>query len=51
MQLLKNVSLVCQSINLASCILGGYVDDEINALIGALAPMETIPGIIVIGKD
>lgn len=47
----QNISLVCQSINLSSCIIGGYIDDEINALIGVHAPMETIQGIIVIGKD
>lgn len=47
----QNVSLVCQSIGLASCILGGYIDDDINALIGLHAPMETIQGIIAIGKD
>lgn len=46
----QNISLICQSINLSSCIIGGYMDDEINRLIGVSSPMETIQGIIAIGK-
>lgn len=47
----QQISLICESMNLASCILGGYIDDSINALLNITTPLETIQGIIVIGKE
>lgn len=47
---LQNISLICENMNLASCILGGYVDDAINNFLGINPPLETIQGIIIIGK-
>ena len=46
----QNISLICESMNLSSCILGGYIDDSLNALLNITPPMETIQGVIVIGK-
>lgn len=47
---LQNISLICEHLDLSSCILGGYVDDAINEILGVNSPLETIQGIIVIGK-
>lgn len=46
----QNISLICESLNLSSCILGGYQDDGINEFLGVITPVETIQGIMVIGK-
>ena len=47
----QNISLICESMNLSSCILGGYLDDSINALLDITSPMETIQSVIIIGKS
>lgn len=47
----QNLSLVSESLNLASCILGGYLDDDINELLGINGVTETIQNVIVIGKQ
>ncbi len=47
----QNISLICESLKLGSCILGGYIDDNINSFLKVISPVETIQGIIVIGKN
>ena len=47
----QNISLTCTAINLASCMVGSFVDDKINEIIKADGTLETIQGIIVIGKE
>jgi SagB-type dehydrogenase family enzyme len=46
----QNISLVCQAINLASCMVGSFVDNKVNDLIKADGTLETIQGVIIIGK-
>jgi SagB-type dehydrogenase family enzyme len=46
----QNISLICDAINLGSCMVGSFVDDRINEYIKADGTLETIQGIIIIGK-
>jgi len=46
----QTISLLAESINLGSCMLGGYNDDKVNDFIGIDGVFETINNIIVIGK-
>jgi len=46
----QTLSLLAVSINLDSCMLGGYNDDKINEFLGVDGVFETINNIIVIGK-
>jgi len=46
----QNLSIICTHLGLKSCILGGYLDNEINKMLGVQSPFETIQGLIVIGK-
>lgn len=47
----QNISLICSAINLASCMIGSYIDNKVNELIKADGILETIQGIIIIGKE
>lgn len=46
----QNMSLICQDLGLSSCMLGGYIDDRINNFLGLIPPMETIQGVLILGK-
>ena len=46
----QTISLLAESINLGSCMLGGYNDDKVNEFLGVDGVFETINNIIVIGK-
>lgn len=45
-----SLSLLSESLNLKSCMLGGYLDDKLNELLGIDGVYETVNNIIVIGK-
>ncbi|MDR1200160.1 MAG: nitroreductase family protein [Tannerellaceae bacterium] len=45
----QNISLVSEALGLSSCMLGGFLDDEINSFLEIDGPSETIQNIIVIG--
>lgn len=45
----QTISLLAESINLGSCMLGGYNDDKVNSFLGVDGVFETINNIIVIG--
>ncbi|WP_452598087.1 SagB/ThcOx family dehydrogenase [Pontimicrobium sp. MEBiC01747] len=47
----QNINLVCEHINLASCMVGFYYDDKINELLEVNGVGETIQNILVIGKE
>lgn len=47
----QTISLLATSINLASCMLGGYYDDKVNDFLGIDGVFETINNIITIGKE
>jgi len=47
----QTVSLLAESINLGSCMLGGYNDDKVNTFLGIDGVFETTNNIIVIGKS
>jgi SagB-type dehydrogenase family enzyme len=47
----QNISLVCPSINLGTCMIGSFDDDKINEWIKADGTFESIQNIIVIGKE
>lgn len=46
----QNISLVCEAIGLGSCMIGGFLDDEVNNLLGLDGVTETVLNVIVIGK-
>lgn len=47
----QNASLVSEALGLSSCMVGGYMDDEINEFLGIQDNSETIQNIIIIGKE
>jgi len=44
------ISLIAESMKLGTCMLGGYLDDEMNDFLGIDGAFESINNIIVIGK-
>lgn len=48
--LAQNISLICEAIGLSSCMLGGFIDDDINKILGIDGTTESIQNIIVLGK-
>jgi SagB-type dehydrogenase family enzyme len=44
------ISLIAESINLGSCMLGGFLDDEVNDFLELDGTFEAVNNIIVIGK-
>ncbi len=47
----QNMSLICESMRLGSCMLGFYHDDQINELLGINGFGETVQNILVVGKE
>ena len=47
----QNINLICEHINLASCMVGFYYDNKINELLDVNGVGETIQNILVIGKE
>lgn len=47
----QTISLLSVSMNLCSCMLGGYHDDMMNDFLGVDGVFETINNIIVLGKE
>lgn len=47
--LTQNISLIGEALGLGSCLLGSFVDDNINSLLGADGVFETIQTAMVIG--
>ena len=48
--LTQNISLLAEFLELGSCVLGSYVDDNINQILSADGTFETVQNVIVIGK-
>lgn len=46
----QNISLICEAIGLSSCMLGGFIDDDINKILDIDGATESIQNIIVLGK-
>lgn len=49
--LTQNISLLTEFLGLGSCVLGSYVDDNINQILNADGTFETVQNVIVIGKN
>ncbi len=49
--LTQNILLLAEFLGLGSCILGSYVDDNINQILVADGTFETVQNVIVIGKN
>ena len=49
--LTQNISLLAEFLELGSCVLGSYVDDNINQILSADGTFETVQNVIVIGKN
>jgi SagB-type dehydrogenase family enzyme len=49
--LTHNISLLAEFLGLCSCVLGSYVDDNINQILAADGIFETVQNVIVIGKN
>ncbi|MCY1633350.1 SagB/ThcOx family dehydrogenase [Marinifilum sp. D737] len=47
----QNISLISEAIGLSSCMIGSFIDNELNKLIRADGVLESIQGVIVIGKN
>lgn len=45
-----SLSLIAESLKLKSCMLGGYLDDKLNALLDIDGVYEAVNNVIVIGK-
>ena len=46
----ENMSLICEALGLSSCMIGSYIDEEVNSLLYADGVFETIQSVIVVGK-
>lgn len=46
----EHMSLVCEAFGLSSCMIGSYLDEEVNSLLSADGVFETIQSVIVVGK-
>lgn len=46
----QNISLVCEALGLGACMIGGYLDNAVNDLLGLDGLFETVLNVIVIGK-
>ena len=46
----QNIGLISEALGLGSCMVGSYLDDEVNQLLGITDGSETIQNIIVLGK-
>ena len=46
----QNISLICTALKLGTCMIGSYIDDEMNEIIKADGVLETIQNVIVVGK-
>ena len=49
--LTQNISLLAEFLELGSCVLGSYVDDNINQILSADGTFESVQNVIVIGKN
>lgn len=49
--LTQNLSLLAEFLGLGSCVLGSYVDDNINQVLTADGTFESIQNVIVVGKN
>ena len=47
--IMQNIYLSSSVLNLGCCAIGGYLDDNINKLLGFVAPYQTVLNAIVIG--
>ncbi|MBT0553057.1 SagB family peptide dehydrogenase [Riemerella anatipestifer] len=47
--LAQNISLISEALDIGTCMVGGYIDDEINEFIGIDGLLETIQNVMVIG--
>ena len=46
-----NISLVCEALGLGSCMVGGYLDDELHRFLGIDGASEAVMNVMVIGGD
>ena len=46
----QNMSLIAESLNIGTCMLGGYYDDKINEFIGIDGLLESVQNIMVFGS-
>ena len=45
----QTISLLAETVNLGTCMLGGYIDDRVNEFMGIDGVFETINNVIVLG--
>lgn len=45
----QTITLLAESANLGTCMLGGYIDDKVNEFLGIDGVFETINNLIVVG--
>ena len=50
-ELAQNISLLCAAIGLGSCMIGGFMDDELAALIEINPDEESVICPIIVGKE
>ena len=45
----QQLSLVAESMELGSCMLGSYFDDEVNEMLGVDGALESVQNVMVVG--
>lgn len=45
----QNMSLVAEALDLGTCMIGGYLDDEVNEFLGIDGVLESVQNVIIIG--
>ncbi len=46
----QNISLICEALGLTSCMIGSYIDEEVNNKLLVDGTLETIQNVIIVGK-
>ncbi len=46
----QNLSLVCEALSLGGCIIGGFIEDKLNKLLGIDGVHETVLSVFTIGE-
>ena len=46
----QNIGLISEALGLGSCMVGSYLDDEVNRFLGIVDSSENIQNVVVLGK-
>lgn len=46
----QNISLICEALDLGSCMIGGFLDDEVNKFLEIDGLSESVLNVIIVGE-